>query len=55
MVVQTLRANRKTGERRLQTGDAANQHVACPAHGAPDGECDNRISALKLVTNLIKR
>ena len=25
-----------------------------PAYGAPSGECDNMISALKMVTNLMK-
>ena len=37
----------------LRFGDKANQQVVFPAHSAPDGECDNMISALKVVKNLI--
>ena len=36
-------------------GDTANEQVVFPAYGAPDGESDNMINALKLVTNLRKR
>ena len=38
----------------LQFGDTSNAQEVFPAYGAPDGESDNTISALKLVTNLIK-
>ena len=33
-------------------GDTANKQVVLAAYGAPDGECDDKISALNLVTNL---
>ena len=34
----------------LQFGDTTNEQVVFLAHGAPDGECDNMISAVKLIT-----
>ena len=37
----------------LQIGDAANGQMAFLSYGAPDGEWDNMISALKLVRNSI--
>ena len=37
----------------LQTG-TAHEHVVFPVYGAPDGECDRIISALELVTNVMK-
>ena len=39
----------------LQIGDTANEQVVSPVHGAPDGECDFLMCALKLVTNVTKR
>ena len=39
----------------LQIGDTANEQVVSPVHGAPDGECDSLMCALKLVTNVTKR
>ena len=39
---------------RLQIGDTASEQVFFPTCGAPDGECDNMISALILVKNLMK-
>ena len=38
----------------LQFGDMAKEQVVFPAYRAPGGDCDNMISALELVTNLIK-
>ena len=46
---------RRAGKRlALQFEDTANEQVVFHAHGAPDGECGNMVSALKLVTNLIE-
>ena len=39
---------------KLYLGDTAKEQVVCLAFGAPEGECDNTISALKLVRNMIK-
>ena len=38
----------------FEIGDTANEQVVFTAYGALDGECYKMISALKLVTNLIK-
>ena len=35
----------------LQIGDTANEQVLFTAYSAPNGECDNMICVLKLVTN----
>ena len=45
----------RAGLQSLQCVDTANEQVVFPAYGAPDGERDNVIGALKLLTNLIKR
>ena len=39
----------------LQVYDTANKDVVFLASGAPDGKCDNLISALQLVLNLMQR
>ena len=50
-----MRATRKPNRLlTLQFGDTAKEQVVFLAYGAPDGERDNMISVLKLVTNLMK-
>ena len=39
----------------LHIYDAANEDVVFLANGAPDGKCDNLISALQRVLNLMQR
>ena len=39
----------------LQVGVTVQDQIVCAAYAAPDGECNNLICALRLITNLMKR